>query len=94
MSKWKPGESGNPNGRPPKGEALTEILKEKIDKEAIAEKLIELAMDGDFPALKYVYDRIDGSPKQTIDATVQNLPELIRFDDQDITEDSEVNPEQ
>ena len=26
-TQWKPGESGNPNGRPPKGRALTEILE-------------------------------------------------------------------
>lgn len=29
MAKWKPGQSGNPNGRPPQGRALTEILKRR-----------------------------------------------------------------
>lgn len=29
---WKPGESGNPNGRPPKSRALTEILEKKFNK--------------------------------------------------------------
>jgi hypothetical protein len=29
---WQPGESGNPNGRPPKSRALTEILEKKFNK--------------------------------------------------------------
>jgi hypothetical protein len=64
---FKPGNCANPNGRPPKGEALTDVLKSKVDKEAIAEKLIEIALEkGDITALKYIYDRIDGTPTQTI----------------------------
>jgi len=56
----------NPNGRPPKGESLTEVLRERLDKEEIADRLIALAMDGDVPALKYIYDRIDGRPKESV----------------------------
>jgi hypothetical protein len=59
------GESGNPDGRPPKEESLTEILKSKIDKDAIAEKLLSIAMEKeDLAALKYIYDRVDGKPKE------------------------------
>ena len=29
---WKPGESGNPRGRPPKQESLTSLLKEELDR--------------------------------------------------------------
>jgi len=71
------GETRNPNGRPKRGETLTDILNMKsqvIDpaqklpiRELIAEKLLKLAMDGDIAALKYVYDRIDGTPRQSID---------------------------
>ncbi len=63
--RFVPGESGNPDGRPPKEESLTEILRSKIDKDAIAEKLIQIAMEKeDLAALKYIYDRIDGKPKE------------------------------
>lgn len=54
----------NPKGRPPKGEALTDILREKVDREVVADKLIALALDGDLAALKYIYDRIDGKPTE------------------------------
>ncbi len=35
-------------------------------KQALAQKLYEVAMNGDVNALKYVYDRIDGKPRETI----------------------------
>jgi hypothetical protein len=65
LKPWKPGESGNPDGRSPKGEALTDILRSKLDKEAVAEKLIQIAMEKeDLTALRYIFDRIDGKPKE------------------------------
>ena len=64
---WKPGQSGNPKGRPPKGDTMTEALKEKVDKEAVAEKLYAMAMEGDIAALKYIYDRVDGKPRESVD---------------------------
>lgn len=81
LKPWKPGQSGNPNGRPPKGEALTDILREKVDKDAIAEKLIQMAMEkGDIVALRYIYDRIDGKPIETVNQNVQEMPKVIRFE--------------
>lgn len=86
---WEPGESGNPQGRPKKGEALTDVLRSKVDKETIAEKLIELAMSGDVQALKYVYDRVDGKPVETVNQTVRNVPDYVGFADTDDTEDTD-----
>ena len=66
----------NRKGRPRKGSALTDILNFKLDqrndagtlrRELVAEKLLLLAESGDFPALKYVCDRIDGRPKESIE---------------------------
>jgi hypothetical protein len=65
----------NRNGRPKKGAALTDILNYKLDlvhksgklkREAIAEKLIEAALNGDLAAVKYIFDRVDGRPKETV----------------------------
>jgi len=59
---------------------LTDILNGKLDdihragktkKEAIAEKIIELALNGDIAALKYIFDRIDGKPIETVKADVE-----------------------
>jgi len=70
----------NRNGRPKKGAALTDILNGKLDsihkagktkKEAIADKIIELALNGDITALKYIFDRIDGKPIETVKANVE-----------------------
>jgi hypothetical protein len=65
----------NRKGRPKKGTALTDILNYKLDqkdddgklrREAVAEKLICLALEGDIAAIRYVMDRVDGRPKETV----------------------------
>jgi hypothetical protein len=74
------GESGNPKGRPPKGESLTDALKEAIGEEGkrlVAEKLLTMALGKGrqkpyFPALKYLFDRVDGEPLKAIQASVEN----------------------
>lgn len=94
---WQPGQSGNPAGRPPKGEALTDVLKSKLNKEEIADKLIEIALEkGDLAALKYIYDRVDGRPKETIEGTFTEIPRYLGFTlppDVDESEDSEADTE-
>lgn len=52
-NQWQPGQSGNPNGRPKKGESWSDIFSKKFEemdgevtrKEAVAEKLIKLVED-------------------------------------------------
>jgi hypothetical protein len=65
----------NRKGRPKKGTALTDVLNFKLDqktetgklrREVIAEKLIGMAESGDIAALRYLMDRIDGRPRETI----------------------------
>ena len=74
---WKPGQSGNPNGRPPVPESWAGILREvgkRIDpkdrkafRTAVAEKLWEQAKKGNIQAIKVLFNRMDGYPRQSLD---------------------------
>lgn len=74
-----PNELINRKGRPKMDKTFTQTLKEigglldiKKDgeyiakKEALGYKLWELALDGDLNAIRYIYDRIDGTPVQML----------------------------
>jgi hypothetical protein len=60
-------ETINRNGRPPKEKCLTNLLTQKLDKDKFCEKVIELAMEGDLTAIRYVLNYVDGMPKQTME---------------------------
>ena len=82
-TQFKPGQSGNYSGRPKKDRGLIAALEAAVDKTALAEKLVELAMGGDMMAVRYIYDRIEGSPTQRheVDAeTVQRAMERLAED--------------
>jgi hypothetical protein len=69
----------NRNGRPRKGKSLTEALERELRKKRdsgktgkaeLAKTLVDLAISQkDIAAIKYVYDRIDGRPKETVELT-------------------------
>lgn len=73
---WRPGQSGNPRGRPRKGKSLTEILERcgrerdpesgRPRYELLAEKLWQLALDGHLEAVKLLYNRVDGLPRMQL----------------------------
>lgn len=78
QSPWKPGQSGNPHGRPTKEHCLTSLIKEylsqtdpndthkkKRTREAtLAEAIAEMARKGHRVALKELLDRVDGPIRQ------------------------------
>ena len=77
---FKPGDPRiNRQGRPKKGKTLTDILEKwgkktvplpdgtkRSRKEILAQQLWTLAIKGDATLIKYIYDRIDGRPPETV----------------------------
>lgn len=83
---WKPGQSGNPNGRPKKEYSLTDGLREyvaetdpdkkKLRKDVLVEKLYTLAQRGDLQAIREVWDRLEGTTSKTetnVNVGIQNI---------------------
>jgi len=77
--RWQAGESGNPRGRPPKGTTLTELLREAAEsmthggitrKQAVVNKLWEMAEGGDLAAARLVLEYVDGKPVERVEGTL------------------------
>lgn len=73
---WKPGETGNPNGarRPMRFLAALEralLADDSKRLRAAAEKLLDLAAEGEAWAISMLADRLDGKPTQQFDMTVR-----------------------
>ena len=77
---WKPGQSGNPNGRPPKGEAWADVANELLNS-----KEIDITMkmaDGKVKRLSLESDKsfrhavIVGMIKEAMNGNVQAAKEL------------------
>ena len=76
---WQPGESGNPRGRPQKGTTLTELLRETAEcmtqgglarKQALVNKIWEMAENGDLAAARLILEYVDGKPVERIEAAI------------------------
>jgi len=78
---FKPGQSGNPKGRPPGTISLTTLIKQELDKcpdgkdkktyaDLIVKRILTKAIrDGDPQMIKTVWAYIDGLPKADITIT-------------------------
>lgn len=74
---FKPGQSGNPKGRPKKGNTYAEMIRAignyasekegKTLKEAAIEAMWKKAAKGDVAALKVLTDREAGYPRQSVE---------------------------
>jgi len=93
--RWKPGESGNPNGRPKRGWTWADLLEEAAEevltakdgqmisaKKAIAKRLLKMGVEGDRQAIKDIMDRTDGYPVSTADITSkgEKITPMIKID--------------
>lgn len=88
---WKPGQSGNPLGRPKKdwtwkdlfvdaAEEMKETKQGRMQvKRIIAKRLFHMAMQGNVQAIKEVIDRMDGKAidKQEVDMNVKKVMVVI-----------------
>ncbi|THD43681.1 hypothetical protein ERD95_20115 [Enterobacteriaceae bacterium ML5] len=70
LSRWKPGQSGNPNGRPGKGAQIRQKLME-LAPDAIR-AISEGIKKGDATCLKIWADRCDPAPKSILPAVKFN----------------------
>lgn len=76
----------NRNGRPPKEQALTHLLREYLDeeedgiirKQRLCSMLYHMARDGDVAAIKYIFDRIDGKIPENINANINSFSEWVK----------------
>jgi hypothetical protein len=86
--RWKPGQSGNPGGRP-RTVRLSEAYRAKLASpvpgdplgrtvaEAIADKLAQQALKGDIRAAEELADRVEGRPGQDNPATEHGVKVII-----------------
>ena len=86
MKRWKPGQSGNPNGRPKKVNSITywyrKLLAEKagLPAKKIAKMAIEKAQEGSIQHIQEVTDRVDGRVGADIPPAQDNRQYIIIMD--------------
>jgi len=73
---------GNQNAK--KGAMLSSRLRKRLEERAkqdeIVDQLIDKACEGDLSAIKEIFDRLDGKPKQSIDLESNNTHQYVISD--------------
>ncbi|MFC1916898.1 DUF5681 domain-containing protein [Chloroflexota bacterium] len=94
-TRWKPGQSGNPKGRPKNTVYISEMLRDQLDqvpetingkpntmtwRDLICESILRAAVRGNQPAItKELLDRIEGKVTDKYDVTSREDSALIRL---------------
>jgi len=85
--RFKPGQSGNPNGRPKGAVSFLKILREKLNEELpdaatgerrkravrLVEAALSAAEDGDFRYFKEILDRFEGKVPDRMSLSVEDV---------------------
>lgn len=86
----------NPHGRPPKGETITDLVREYLNKEApgtkdrltykdlFVKKVLEKAYKGDMQAIKLLWNYIDGMPLQKNENKNINYNKYLDLSDKEL----------
>ena len=83
---WKPGQSGNPGGRPHGYVPFAPMLRRALAKtdrrnrsqlEKIAEKVVALALKGDMDAVRWLADRVDGRVAQQLNVSSEQTVHVV-----------------
>jgi hypothetical protein len=64
---FKKGQSGNPKGRPKKGDTFSDIFEKYMSEEELFTFYVKLIKEGDKTAIVNAIDRIFGKPKIKIE---------------------------
>ena len=93
LGQFKPGHSGNPEGRP-KGPSLLAALKQRLaehpeEVDAIIDQLISMAVGGELKAIEIVGDRLDGKPTQRSEITGADGGPMVNIIHQDYQAEAE-----
>lgn len=85
---WKPGQSGNPKGRPKKPFCIPEILRQISDEihegnltklESLLRLVYDHALAGEPWAVNFIADRLEGKPKQALSVQTEPEPKPIKL---------------